>query len=162
MTDLRGLREQLHAAGVFEHREARAWMKLVGMFVALAACLVGIAWTGPVGALALVPVAAVLSTSISMCGHEGSHRSWSRSPFRNAVLVYLTFPLFSGLGSLYWRNKHDRLHHGHPNVEGVDPDIKPFPFVSSRGDHERCGRRSRWFQRNLQRWVFWPMATLMA
>jgi fatty acid desaturase len=63
---------------------------------------------------------------------------------------------------LYWREKHDRLHHGHPNVEGVDPDIKPFPFVSSRGDHERCGPALRWFQRHLQRRVFWPMATLMA
>jgi fatty acid desaturase len=54
------------------------------------------------------------------------------------------------------------LHHGHQNVEGVDPDIRPFPFSSSKGDHERCGPRTRWFQRNFQRWLFWPMSTLMA
>jgi fatty acid desaturase len=160
--NLRTLRAELEASRVFEHREGRAWLKLGAMFAALAACLVGIAWTGWVGALALVPVAAVLCTSISMCGHEGSHRSWSRSPFRNTIIVYLTFPLFSGLGSLYWRNKHDRLHHGHPNVEGVDPDIKPFPFVSSRGDHQASTRGQRWFQRNFQRWAFWPMSILMA
>jgi fatty acid desaturase len=47
-------------------------------------------------------------------------------------------------------------------VEGVDPDIKPFPFVSSQGDHLRCSRGERWFQRNLQRWAFWPMSVLMA
>ena len=99
---------------------------------------------------------------MAMLGHEGSHRSFSASPFRNALLAYLTFPLFGGLGSLYWRHKHDRLHHGHPNVEGVDPDIKPFPFVSSRGDHAKCGPGERWFQRNLQRWAFWPMSMLMA
>ena len=87
-------------------------------------------------------VAAVFATSIAMLGHEGSHRSFSASPTRNALLVHLAFPLFSGLGALYWRDKHDRLHHGHPNVEGVDPDIKPFPFASSRGDHETCGRRA--------------------
>jgi len=132
------------------------------MMVALAGCLVGIALTGWLGALFLVPVAAVLCTSIAMLGHEGSHRSFSASPARNAILCYLTFPLFGGLGALYWRNKHDRLHHGHPNVEGVDPDIRPFPFSSSRGDHERCGPRTRWFQRNFQRWLFWPMSTLMA
>jgi len=103
----------------------------------------------------------VLCASIAMFGHEGSHKSFSGSPWRNALLVYLVFPLFSGLGSLYWHDKHDRLHHGHPNVEGMDPDIKPFPFVSSLGDHQRCNRGERWFQRNFQRYAFWPMSLLM-
>jgi fatty acid desaturase len=160
--ELGDLRAALRAAGVFEYRERRSWLELAAMAVALAGCLLAIAWTGILGALLLVPIAAVLCTSIAMFGHEGSHRSFSPSPARNALLVYLVFPLFSGLGALYWREKHDRLHHGHPNVEGVDPDIRPFPFSSSRGDHERCGAKTRWFQRHFQRWLFWPMSTLMA
>lgn len=159
---LKSLRVELIAAGVFQHREVRSWLKLGAMAAALVGCLVGIAIVGWIAALALVPIAAVLCTSIAMFGHEGSHRSFSASPTRNAILCYLIFPLFGGLGALYWRNKHDRLHHGHPNVEGVDPDIQPFPFSSSRGDHERCGRKTRWFQRHFQRWLFWPMSTLMA
>jgi fatty acid desaturase len=160
--ELGSLRHELRAAGVFEHRELSSWLELGGMMAALAACLVGIAILGWLAALLLVPIAAILCTSIAMMGHEGSHRSFSASPTRNAILCYLTFPLFSGLGALYWRNKHDRLHHGHPNVEGVDPDIRPFPFVSSKGDHERSGPKARWFQRNFQKWLFWPMSTLMA
>ncbi|MEJ7600843.1 MAG: acyl-CoA desaturase [Kofleriaceae bacterium] len=117
---------------------------------------------GPWAALLAIPVAAVFATATAMLGHEGSHRSFSSSPFRNAVLVHLAFPLFGGLGALYWHNKHDQLHHGHPNVEGKDPDIKPFPFVSSRGDHENSSKGERWFQRTFQRWAFWPMTTLMA
>jgi len=42
------------------------------------------------------------------------------------LLVYLAFPDVLGSRKFVLRNKHDRLHHGHPNVEGVDPDIKPF------------------------------------
>ena len=159
---LGSLRAELKAAGVFEHRELRGWIKLGLMFAAELACLAGIAVGGWVAALVLVPIAAVLATSIAMCGHEGSHKSFSRSPVRNQILTQLAFPLFSGLSALYWQDKHDRLHHGHPNVEGVDPDIKPFPFASSLGDHEKCGPKQRWFQRNLQRWAFWPMSTLMA
>jgi fatty acid desaturase len=159
--ELCSLRAELRSAGVFEHREARSWGKLGLMAAALAACLVGIATWGFVAAIALVPVAGMLCTSIAMYGHEGSHRSFSGSSRRNAVLVYLVFPVLSGLGSLYWHNKHDRLHHGHPNVEGMDPDIKPFPFVSSLGDHQRCNRGERWFQRNFQRYAFWPMSLLM-
>jgi fatty acid desaturase len=159
---LRELRVELREAGAFEHCELRSWLKLGVLLAALAGCLVVIAVCGVWGAVFAIPLAAVLATSTAMLGHEGSHRSFSASPLRNAILVYVTFPLFSGLSSLYWRNKHDRLHHAHPNVEGVDPDIKPFPFVSSRGDHERCGPRQRWFQRTFQRWAFWPMSLLMA
>jgi fatty acid desaturase len=160
--ELRELRAELRSSGVFDHCEARSWLKLTAFLVGVAGCLAAMAVFGAWAAPIAIPVAAVLSTSTAMLGHEGSHRSFSASPVRNHLLVYLTFPLFSGLGSLYWRNKHDRLHHARPNVEGEDPDIKPFPFVSSRGDHERCGRGQRWFQRNFQRWAFWPMSLLMA
>jgi len=161
LPELGTLRAELRTAGVFRHHELRTWLKLAVLLAGLAACLVALAMFGW-AAIGCIPIAGVLATSISMTGHEGSHRSFSASPWRNEILVYFAFPLFAGLGTLYWRNKHDRLHHGHPNVEGVDPDIKPFPFVSSRGDHDRSPRQLRWFQRNLQRTAFWPMSTLMA
>jgi len=160
--ELGTLRAELRAAGLFEHRELRSWLKLAFLLSGTATCILAMVYFGPWAAIPAIPIAAVFCTSTAMLGHEGSHRSFSKSPFRNAVIVYLTFPLFGGLGALYWHNKHDRLHHGHPNVEGKDPDIKPFPFVSSRGDHEKCGKGERWFQRNFQRWAFWPMSTLMA
>jgi fatty acid desaturase len=160
--DIASLRTELRAAGVFDHCELRSWLKLGAMLAALAGCLVGIYELGMLGAFLFVPVCSVLCTSIAMVGHEGSHRSFSASPTRNAIVAYFTFPLFGGLSALYWREKHDRLHHGHPNVEGVDPDIRPFPFASSKGDHEKAGPKERWFQRHLQAWVFWPMSTLMA
>ena len=160
--ELGALRADLRAAGVFEHAELRSWLKLGALLSVLAACLVSIAWGGLWFAFGAVPIAAVCATSAAMLGHEGSHRSLSTSPVRNALLVHVTFPLLSGLSAAFWRNKHDRLHHGHPNVVGVDTDIAPFPFVSSREDHLRCGPKQRWFQRNLQGWAFWPMSTLMA
>ncbi|HTL35056.1 MAG TPA: acyl-CoA desaturase, partial [Kofleriaceae bacterium] len=149
-------------AGVFEHRELRSWCKLAVLLGVVFGSLAALAYLGAWSAWFLIPIASVFATAAAMLGHEGSHRSFSASPARNALLVYLVFPLFSGLGALYWKNKHDREHHAHPNVEGVDPDIKPFPFVSSRGDHEGSGPKARWFQRNCQSWLFWPMSTLMA
>jgi fatty acid desaturase len=159
--ELGSLRAELRIAGVFEFREGRSWVELTLMALVVAGLLVAISQLGLVG-IALIPVVSVLATSIAMFGHEGSHKSFSASPTRNALLTYITFPLFSGLASLYWHNKHDRLHHGHPNVESVDPDIKPFPFASSKGDHEGSGPKARWFQRYFQKWLFWPMSTLMA
>jgi fatty acid desaturase len=162
LPELGTLRTELRAAGTFEHCELRSWLKLSVLMTGAAASLTAMIVFGWWAGFFALPIGAVFCTSIAMLGHEGSHRSFSSSPFRNALMVYLVFPLFSGLGSLYWRDKHDRLHHGHPNVEGVDPDIKPWPFVSSRGDHEKSGRGLRWFQRNFQGWAFWPMSLLMA
>ena len=160
--ELGGLRAELRAAGAFETRELRSWFKLAFLAALLTGSLLLLARFGWAAAAISIPVAGACCTAIAMLGHEGSHRSFSKSPTRNAFLVYLVFPLFSGLGSLYWRDKHDRKHHAHPNVEGLDPDIKPFPFSSSRGGHDACGRRERWFQRVFQRWLFWPMATIMS
>ncbi len=160
--ELGTLRSELRDAGLFEHREVRSLVKIAGMFVALLATIVAIGTFRGWLAVLLVPLASVLTTSIAMFGHEGSHRSFSASAKRNAWLTYITFPMFSGLSALYWHNKHDRLHHGHPNVEGIDPDINPFPFASSMTEHLTKGKKERWFQRNLQRWVFWPMSTLMS
>jgi len=159
--ELGSLRSELRAAGLFEHRELRSWLKFGVLLTGFVACFIAMATIGWWMGLIAIPVSAVLATAMAMLGHEGSHRSFSASPLRNTFLTHLVFPLFAGLGSLYWHNKHDRLHHGHPNVEGKDPDIKPFPFVSSRGDHEKCSKGERWFQRNLQRYAFWPMSTLM-
>jgi fatty acid desaturase len=160
--DLGSLRGELRAAGLFEPREARNWLKLGFLATCLVACLVGIAHAPWWGIAGLIIAAAVFSTSIAMLGHEGSHKSFSRSPARNTLLQYIAFPLFSGLSALYWREKHDRLHHGQPNVYEKDPDIKPWPFVSCREDHEQCPAWRRWFQRNFQGWAFWPATPLMA
>lgn len=160
--NLGDLRARLRAAGSFETCELRSWFKIAVLGAALAGCLAAITHFGWRAAPLAIPAAAVISTAIAMFGHEGSHRSFSRSPLRNALIVYLVFPVFGGLGAMYWRDKHDRRHHAHPNVETLDPDLTPFPFASSRGGHEASGRLARWFQRTFQRWLFWPMATLMA
>ncbi len=160
--DLGSLRGELRAAGVFEHCELRGWIQLGVLLAGVAACLVGVA-VGPWWSVApLIIAAGILGTSAAMLGHQGSHRSFSASPARNALLVHLIFPLFGGLSARYWREKHDRLHHGHPNVDGQDPDIRPFPFVSSREEHLRCGPVRRWFHRRFQASLFWPLTTLMA
>ncbi len=160
--ELASLRAELRVAGLFEHHEGRSWLKLLVLMSGVALCLTGVALHGWLPALLLIPLASVLATAAAMLGHEGSHKSFSPSPTRNTLLTHLVFPAFAGLSALYWREKHDRLHHGHPNVEGLDPDIRPWPFASSKGDHLRGGGKLQWFQRTCQRWAFWPLTSQMA
>ena len=97
--ELGSLRAELKAAGMFEYCELRSWLKLAVMAATFAACLLGVWQFGWLAAIPLVPIAAVHATAMAMFGHEGSHRSFSASPVRNLVMLYLVFPLFSGLSS---------------------------------------------------------------
>ena len=159
---MKRLRAELKAAHVFEHRERAGWIKLALMLAALFACCTGIA-LGPVWCwLLLVPAAALATTTATLIGHEGSHGSFSANSRSSQLLVHLTLPLFAGISGLYWKHKHNGLHHGHPNVVGSDPDIDLWPIATSRAEYERSGPALRWFQRNLQGWLFWPASTTLA
>ena len=159
---MKRLRAELKAAGVFEHRPRSSWTKLALMLAVTLACCAGIAF-GPVWAwLLLVPAAALATTTATLIGHEGSHGSFSSRSGENQLLVHIVLPLFAGISALYWKHKHNGLHHGHPNVVGADPDIELWPMASSRSEYERAGKVLRWFQRNVQGYLFWPAATTLS
>lgn len=110
---------------------------------------------------ALMPVSAFFATAGVMLGHEGGHGALSTSARRNSIFYHMAFPLFAGLGANFWRWKHNQEHHGHPNVEGRDPDIALWPMTTSQNTYEECGPARRWFQRHLQGKAFWPLTTFM-
>ena len=157
----KSLRAQLHAAGVFQHHEASSWAKLGICLTVVAACITGMA-LGPAWlTFVLVPLQAMFLTAAAMLGHEGSHRSISSNPRRNALMQHVAFPLLGGLGAIHWRNKHDVLHHGHPNVRGADPDIALWPMTSCEEDHKLSNPVRRWLQRNVQGYIFWPLTLFL-
>jgi len=154
---IRSLRSELTDAGVFEPRPLRNVLKfafLVSVTVAIAVLAFSLPlwWT-----LALAPVAAVFAIPAGMIGHEANHKSFSKSLRANKIMSHVTYPLFSGLGILHWHEKHHVRHHGHPNVVGVDHDLKLWPIAVTNDQHRRATRFGRWFQRNCQGFAFWPL-----
>jgi fatty acid desaturase len=159
---MKRLRAELKAAHLFDHHERSGWIKLALMLTALLACCAGVV-LGPVWSwLLLVPAAALATTTATLIGHEGSHGSFSSSSRQNQLLVHITLPLFAGISGMYWKHKHNNLHHGHPNVVGSDPDIELWPMAMSRAEYERSGPGLRWFQRNLQGILFWPASLTLS
>ena len=160
--DLRALRSELTANGLFEHRTAATLAKLGILLCALVAALAAVAILPWWWALGLVPLAAVPATTAAMIGHEAAHGSLSASRWQNDLVLHAVFPLFGGLGAQYWKHKHNHLHHGHPNVLGRDPDMNVWPMALSSEEHTRSGRFRRWLQRELQGYLFWPLTLLLA
>jgi len=159
--NIRELRVELRAAGVFEHHEGRTWLELGALLVAFAALTVLTVTLGWVAAIVTVPLAAVAMTSAVMLGHEGGHGALSAKKSRNEAMLYVAFPLLGGVSARYWKAKHNVLHHGHPNVVGQDEDLNLWPMAATRTHHEQSGPALRWFQRNLQGYFFWPLTALL-
>ena len=159
--DLQTLRDDLTRAGAFERHPARTWAKLA-LLLSGAALAVGLPLAfAPWLTWALLPLTALFVTAAVMIGHEGGHKSFAAGPMQNELLLHLAFPLLGGLSAAYWKNKHNVKHHGHPNIDGVDDDLRIWPMAGTRHHHEASGAFRRFLQRRLQGWLFWPLSSLL-
>lgn len=158
---LAALRNHLQELGLLKKSALRSWTKVALLFAIVATLylthlLLPLGWS-----IALLPLTGLFTTTLAMTGHEGVHSSACNSRFGNVSLAAIVFPLFSGLSMEHWRDKHNVKHHAHPNVIDKDPDIQVWPLAFSVVDYENSSRVRKFFQKNLQGWLFWPL-TLFA
>jgi fatty acid desaturase len=156
------LRRDLEAAGAFDAARGATILKFLG-HVLLAALLAEACFYAPFWLAVLLTAASSVSWMVAvMIGHDATHRATFKSRSANAVLRNLAFPFLSGMSGLFWRHKHNVLHHNNPNVIGYDEDLEVLPFAIGRPYHLGSNRLCSWLQRHVQcAWIFWPMATLL-
>jgi len=161
-SDLKSLRAELSDTGVFARRTVRTAGKLMVLLAAVAALLTLVVLMPWWWAFMLVPITAIPAVTAAMIGHEAAHGSFAARPLTNELVLHLVFPFFGGLGVQHWKNKHNHLHHGHPNVVGRDPDMNVWPMALTSAEHAASSRFRRWLQRTLQGYLFWPLTMLLA
>lgn len=155
------LKSELRSAGVFAHRSGATAAKFALLVAAVGALTAAIVYLPAWCAFLLIPIAAIPAASAAMIGHEAAHGSFSSSKRKNDLMVHVAFPLWSGLGVVHWKKKHNVLHHGHPNVHAVDEDIDLWPMALSSTAHHESNALRRFFQRYLQGYFFWPLTLLL-
>lgn len=122
--------QSLPTAG--EITRARRRLHLKGLFIAgLIATSYWALVIANFGLLFRIGAAAALTISLVATGtsvmHDANHGSFSRRSWVNHTLAYTMD--FLGGSSWLWRFKHNHLHHGNPNVAGMDTDIAQAPFA---------------------------------
>ncbi|MEY2552153.1 MAG: linoleoyl-CoA desaturase, partial [Ilumatobacteraceae bacterium] len=128
----------------------------------IAALAVGSYWT-----LVVVPTSVIvkllsafalalaLTAAATSVFHDANHSSFSTSRLVNRLAGYTGDLL--GASSWIWRFKHNNLHHGSPNVVGVDADIDQAPFARLAPDQPwRPWHRYQ----HLYMWVLYGFLTL--
>lgn len=59
--------------------------------------------------------------------HDANHRTWSKNQTVNKWMSK-TMYLLGGFPS-NWQHQHNTMHHGYTNIEGMDEDINPGPYI---------------------------------
>jgi fatty acid desaturase len=73
------------------------------------------------GVLAAAIVLGNLYVALMFFGHEAIHGAMVRSERLQDLLGFFTLAIYLVSPHL-WRHWHNRMHHAHTNIEGVDPD----------------------------------------
>jgi linoleoyl-CoA desaturase len=142
-----------------EIRRARRRLHAKAIFIA---ALVASSYWGLVIANPSLPVriacAAVLVTGLVAVAtsimHDANHGAFSRWRWLNRLTSYTADAL--GLSSWLWRFKHNTLHHGSTNVDGVDSDIALTPLA-------RLAPAQPWRSwHRLQHFYLWPVYGFMS
>jgi fatty acid desaturase len=69
---------------------------------------------------------------IAFVGHNSGHRQVGTRPWHDVAITQSVFGLLLGTSASWWVEKHNE-HHGHPNVDDLDPDIN-FPMMAFSAD----------------------------
>jgi linoleoyl-CoA desaturase len=158
LVDLAGLwRSMLPTATEIRSARRRLHLKATCIAVLVATTYWGLViadlGTLPRLACAALLVVGLVAVATSIM-HDANHGAFSRWPWLNRLASYTGDAL--GLSSWLWRFKHNSLHHGSPNVEGIDSDIAQAPFARlSPGQPWRAWHR-------LQHIYLWPLYGFMA
>ena len=111
----------------------------------------------PVRAALLVLTSAVVVQG-GLLGHELAHLAITRKGARSLGLLFMT--VLGGQANGQWLEQHHG-HHQRMQEPLRDPDLEVDVFALS--DEAARQKRSIWLlTTRLQRWLFWPAATLMA
>lgn len=100
-------------------------------------------------------ISAFGTLGVSTNTHTSTHLATSDSKRLNNILASYGYPMFVGMGRTYWHRSHVEVHHGNPNIHGVDADHDFLPyFVVAQPELE--GKRGGWrtYYSKVQFWVF--------
>jgi linoleoyl-CoA desaturase len=103
----------------------------VHVLLAFGGMLLFFAGKSPVSLVLGLAVSTVGAFGISTNTHTASHFAASRHRAVNRALTHFGFPLMLGISATRWWRTHCVLHHSHPNVAGLDPDIDFMPFFAT-------------------------------
>lgn len=153
------LSQRVRESDLLRRRYGYYWTVMSLIVLALAGVVAAMVWIGDSWWQLLVaaPLAVVFG-QLAFIGHDAAHRQIFHSHRANDWAGLIQGTLLGGLSAGWWMPKHNR-HHGNPNKEGRDPDVRPglVAFTPSAVAQKRGP--ARWLC-DRQGYLFFPLLLL--
>ena len=156
------MQARIAAQGNTAYHPAYAWLRLLGLSLALALCL-AFAWRTPstlYAVLSCVPMALVMA-QFAFLGHDAGHRALHRNAFWRGVLGQWCMTVVTGMAFEEWFERHS-AHHRHCQDEEHDPDMDVSLVVSLTEGSLQGRRGAARLLTRLQHWHVWFLSLLFA
>jgi fatty acid desaturase len=105
-------------------RSRLIWLALHWLVIAASTTVIALHWVAWPVALILSLVTGGSFAGLTFVGHEALHGALVRGKALRRVIGWLGFLPFA-VSPRLWEAWHNRVHHGHTNRVGVDPDTYP-------------------------------------
>jgi linoleoyl-CoA desaturase len=118
------------ANGISKHADWRMVVKTVVILAWLATAYVLLVFISSSLVLAVISAIAVAQGFVLVgfnIMHDGAHGSYSKNKRVNLIMGY-TLDLIGG-SHMFWRHKHNILHHTYTNINELDDDIGDSGFM---------------------------------
>jgi len=156
---LKELYADFKGRGFFEPSHFWKWQLLLWVPLFFASYLglllmpIGPSW------LLLAPLCSVALLTMGFFGHDAGHYALSRKRWVNDVWGQFSMTVLCGMSFGYWRSRHNMHHSRCQEIDG-DPDMH-FGVIFSVYPNSANWQTpfGRFFLR-IQKWAFWPLATL--
>lgn len=125
------IRSRVRALGLDQPATGQLLLELAAHVTLLGLGIAGFLLLEPWSLRAIALVLALLGhVGVTTNSHVWAHRAGSRSRRFDDVVAFFSGNFVSGISYLFWRDKHNRRHHGAPNVYREDPDHDFAPFLA--------------------------------
>jgi len=111
-------------SGRSRHDDPRMYIKAAVVLTWLIGTFIALVWFvhGTLPAIGLAVFAGFAAAAVPMnLSHDAAHQAFSASRRVNAVMAHTSALL--GINGPWWRYKHNVLHHGFTNIDGIDDDL---------------------------------------
>lgn len=144
------------ANGISKNADWRMVLKTVVILVWLGAAYILLLFSASSLVLAIISAIAVAQGFVLVgfnIMHDGAHGSYSKSKRLNWIMGF-TLDLVGG-SNMFWRHKHNILHHTYTNISELDDDIQVFGVM-------RLSPEQPWRPwHRFQHWYAFPAYSLM-
>ncbi len=155
---------EIQRRGLYQRDVKRIYIELLAhILITIAGIILFVAFENTLARILSSLIMASGLLGIGTHTHNSAHNASTEKKTIDEFLSLFGYSVVLGFSAIFWKYKHNIVHHSNPNIIGVDEDVNLMPFFAvTEMDAKNAGFWGKFYYRRLQGIVFPFMISLTA